>query len=147
MNFLVSGGTGFVGSALVDRLAQDRHAVTILTRRSGFPRAQTGVTYFTMSADSKRRLPDAVAQADCVVNLAGEPIVGKRWTKLQKEHIIQSRVRSTAALVEAISRARKKPECLISASAIGFYGPRGNEELDEKGSIGIGFLADKEEEK
>lgn len=142
MNFVVAGGTGFIGTALTAELLRNHHAVTVLSRRREFPRTEGAVRYLSTDPERAGDLERAVGEADCVVNLAGEPLVGKRWTRFQKELIVQSRVRSTRFLVEALARAKRRPECFVSASAIGYYGARGNEELDERGSTGIGFLAD-----
>lgn len=88
---------------------------------------------------------DAAAQVDgayAVINLAGEPIAGKRWSKTQKKELITSRLNTTRLLVEAMSKARNKPKVFLNASAIGFYGPRDTSPVSENTSAGSGFLAD-----
>ncbi len=142
MSFVVAGGTGFIGQALVDRLARRGHGVTIVTRRRDPPRMETGLKSVAWSLDTGPELVRAVEEAETVVNLAGEPVVGKRWSPMQKEAILESRVRSTRLLVQAIAKSRKKPLAFVSASAVGFYGDRGNETLDEKSLGGVGFLAE-----
>lgn len=141
MNFLVAGGTGLVGSTLTADLVGAGHGVTILSRRGG-PRPETGLSHLRWPAGTNADLVKAIEGSDCVVNLAGEPIAGGRWTAFRKEEILQSRVRATRALVGALERARKRPACFVNASAVGFYGDRGGEEMTEKSHAGIGFLAD-----
>jgi uncharacterized protein (TIGR01777 family) len=85
--------------------------------------------------------PWSVEGADAVVNLAGASVAGKRWTPAYKAEIEESRVRSTRAVVEAIARAARKPKVLVNASAVGYYGGRDDEPLDESASPGADFLA------
>jgi uncharacterized protein (TIGR01777 family) len=87
-------------------------------------------------------VPDAVREADALVNLAGEPIAARRWRSAQKKRIRESRVEVTRALVAAVGGATQRPRILVSASAIGYYGPRGDEPLDENAPAGTGFLAE-----
>jgi uncharacterized protein (TIGR01777 family) len=142
VNFVVSGGTGFIGRSLADELVRRGHGVTILTRQKNLSRAETGVSYVVWPPEAGPELVRAVGEADAVVNLAGESIAAQRWSPLRKEAILQSRTRSTRLLIQAMGKAKKRPECLLSASAIGFYGNRGNETLDEKSLMGLGFLAE-----
>lgn len=142
MNFLVSGGTGFIGRSLTADLLHRGHGVTILTRQKSVPRPETGLSYLTWPPETGPELARAVERADAVVNFAGEPIISERWTPLRKEAIVQSRTRAAHHLVQAIAKAAKRPGCLINASAIGYYGDRGNETLDERSLGGIGFLAE-----
>ena len=143
MRLLLTGGTGFVGSALRESLTQKGHEVVILTRqasRENQPGIRTRYAYWNpnQSGPWEREL-DGV---DGVVNLAGEPIVEKRWTPEQKQKIVESRVGATHAIVEAIRNAKRKPLFLINASAIGYYGPHGNEELTEESPRGNDFLGE-----
>jgi hypothetical protein len=87
------------------------------------------------------QVPDAVRAADAIVNLAGEPIADGRWTPLRKERIRESRVSATRTLVDAVVESSSRPSVLVSASAVGFYGSRGDEPLDETSEPGTGFLA------
>lgn len=80
--------------------------------------------------------------ADAVINLSGEPLVGKRWSPAQKEVLRRSRLDTTRTMVEGILQLHVKPKVLVSASAIGFYGPHGEEQLDEGSPSGSGFLAE-----
>lgn len=118
MRIVVTGGTGFLGRALVGRLREDGHTVTAL------PRGST-------------RLDGA----DAVINLAGASIAGGRWTAERKALIRDSRVHTTRALAAAILAARHPPSVFISGSAIGIYGPRGDEPLVEDSPPGSDFLA------
>jgi uncharacterized protein (TIGR01777 family) len=133
MRVLVTGGTGFVGGSLCQVLRGQGHAVTVVSRTP----AQAGG-----SAVSWEQLDDAVAASDAVVHLAGEPIAARRWTAAQKLRIAGSREGWTRTLVDAIERAPRRPRVLVSASAIGYYGARGDEPLDETSPPGTGFLAD-----
>jgi hypothetical protein len=129
---LVTGGTGFVGASLCRALQGEGHAVTIVSRHEGASGEPT-VGWDDLDA--------ALAESDAVVNLAGEPIAARRWSNSQKHRILGSREGRTRALVEAMGRVSQRPRVLVSASAIGIYGPRGNEALDETASPGSGFLA------
>ncbi|MDZ4771824.1 MAG: TIGR01777 family oxidoreductase [Planctomycetota bacterium] len=133
MNVLVTGGTGFVGNVLVDRLVARGDKVAIVTRNASRP-ARAGVTFETW-------LPD-VARFDAIVHLAGEPIVGKRWTDKQKRVLVESRVDTTRDMVERISKSTKRPRVLVSASAVGWYGDRGEETLTEATAPKADFLGD-----
>ena len=133
----MAGGTGFLGAELAARLRRERHRVTLLTRR---PRAPEDVHW---DPDGP---PDGWAHvlddADAVVNLAGESIAGARWTPERKATLRDSRIRSTRALVEASKGARRIPPTFVNASAVGLYGPHGDEMLTEDSPPGSDFLAD-----
>lgn len=139
MKVVVAGGTGFIGRPLVTRLHQAGHDVVVLSRggtRGNLPPEIHVVSWPTSAGNQEA----AVDGADAVVNLAGEN-VAQRWTASAKEKIERSRVEGTNRLVEAIARARAKPSVLVSASAVGYYGARGDEELAEDAAPGAGFLA------
>ncbi len=133
---VVAGGTGFVGRGLVDRLLREGWEVVILTR--GEPRGE-GVRRVWWDGRSDGAWARELEGARAVVNLAGEPIVGP-WTGRRRGRILQSRVEAGRALARAIARVSRPPEVLVQASAIGFYGDRGDEELDEDAPGGSGFL-------
>ena len=135
MNIVVAGGTGFLGTALVRRLRHDGHGVTVLTRT---PRQQHEVRWdpYGSSAGWVHVLQDA----DAVINLAGAPI-SKRWTAAHKREMWNSRIRSTRTLVEAMKSLSRMPATLLSGSAVGIYGARGDEPLTEQSAPGSGFLA------
>ena len=137
MKVLISGASGLIGSALADSLSAGGHDVVRLVRTQQTARAGE------IAWQPENRWIDAprLEGIDAVVHLAGENIA-RRWTKRRKARIRESRVRGTTLLAEALARAGQKPRCLISASAIGYYGDRGDELLDERSEIGSGFLAD-----
>ncbi len=139
MRILVTGGTGFIGSALCRALAAAGHQVEVVTRGGAQPSAQSAVRYLPWDGAEWRA---ALAAADAVVNLAGEPIAAKRWTAEQKARIRDSRVQTTRRLVEAMEGAGHRPAALISASAIGYYGDRGDSSVNEASPPGAGFLAE-----
>ena len=133
MRVLVTGGTGFIGRAVCHALRGAGHAVTIVSRDSG------GASDDAIGWDA---VGQGVAAADAVVNLAGEPIAGGRWGPARKEAILQSRVSATRALVDAAGLAARRPRVLVSASAVGYYGARDDEPVDETAGPGSGFLAE-----
>jgi uncharacterized protein (TIGR01777 family) len=148
MKVAVTGGTGFVGSRLVERLGQAGHAVVLLTRSPDrasriFPASQfptlTVVAYTPTQAGEWQR---AIAGCDGVVNLAGEPIAESRWTLEHKRQILESRQITTRLLVDAIAQADPKPAVLVSASAIGYYGTSETATFDETSAPGDDFLAE-----
>ncbi|HLK10526.1 MAG TPA: TIGR01777 family oxidoreductase [Candidatus Binatia bacterium] len=133
MRVVVTGATGLIGRALCRALAGAGHAPAGVGRRPALVPAPT-VTW--------DRLGEALRDAQAVVNLAGEPIAARRWTRAQKARIRDSRVLATRALVEGMAAASPRPTVLVSASAVGWYGPRGDEPLDETAAPGEGFLAE-----
>jgi len=141
MRIVVAGGTGFLGRALVDSLAADGHAVTILTRRAPTTRDRVRMVTWTPNG-SAGSWASEISGADAVVNLAGESIGGRRWTAQQKRRILDSRLDATRSLVAAIAGAASAPSVLLSASAVGYYGPHGDEIITEDSPAGGDFLAD-----
>lgn len=142
MKILLTGGTGFIGTALRDTLTRKDHEVIILTRQASkesAPGIRTRYVYWNPPQPGKWE--QELEQADGVINLAGEPIIGKRWSPQQKRKIIESRMGATRAVVTAMGKARHKPKVLINASAVGYYGSREDEELSEESSPGNDFLA------
>lgn len=134
-HFLVTGASGLVGSALVPFLTTGGHCVTALSRRPG-----AGSAWW--DPESGRIDLGSAAAIDTVVHLAGENIAGARWTPEVKQQILDSRVRGTRLLAEKLARLEKPPRVLVCASAIGFYGERGEALVDESDGAGDGFLAD-----
>jgi hypothetical protein len=139
MNFLITGATGFIGRKLVAELLARGDSVNYLGRGRG-------TTLDSRAAfhpwDGKSVAPlDSVPRLDAVIHLMGEP-VAQRWTAQSKDRIRRSRVQTTRQLVSAIAALKHKPAVLISASAVGYYGNRGNEVLTEASMPGTGFLAD-----
>jgi len=138
VKLLLAGGTGFIGAPLCRRLAQQGHELLVLTRSPDAHRDEPGIR-FLLLADAWR---DALDGVEGVVNLAGEPLAATRWNPGQKVRIRDSRVETTRHLVEAIAAMPRKPAVLVNASAIGYYGAHGDEELTESDGPGRGFLAD-----
>src|SRR5216684_691079 len=132
---LVSGASGPIGAALLPSLKARGCAVTRLVRV-----AATGADQITWNP-AQPLSPDSVSGFDAVIHLAGESIVG-RWTNAKKRRIIESRAQGTGHLAEAIAKAPQHPRVFISASAIGFYGNRGDEILREDSPSGEGFGAE-----
>ncbi len=142
MKIAIVGATGFVGSRLVEELAAQGHQVVILTRQpdratSRFPQAEV-VGYAPLKSGAWQK---SISGCDAVVNLAGEPIAEKRWTPAQKQSILDSRKLGTQKIVEAIAQADIKPQVLINASAIGYYGTSETAKFAETSPSGTDFLA------
>ncbi len=140
MKCIVSGGTGFIGRRVVDRLRRDNNYVAVWSRKPGLER-RTGVASHFWDPLAGEPPEESVNAMDVVVHLAGEP-VAQRWNDKVKERIRESRVLGTRRLVDVIGRVQHKPKALICASAIGYYGSRGDEVLTEASGPGEGFLAD-----
>ncbi|GJM21876.1 MAG: epimerase [Planctomycetota bacterium] len=144
MMILVTGGSGFVGRRLCDALLSRNHTVTVVSRDPGRARGA-----WMSQADMRGKdriffrgwLPELDAY-DAVINLAGEPLFGKRWDPAVKHELRASRVDATHQIVSAIKVAKDPPDVLINGSAIGYYGSRGDEELPESAAPGNDFLAD-----
>lgn len=134
LNILVTGASGFIGSALVSRLANGGHRVVPLRRAS---RGSAAGPTWNPQAGHIRLEP--AGSLNAVVHLAGENIA-QRWTTAAKQRIRASRVDATGLLCEALARLPHPPRVLVCASATGFYGDRGEEVLDEKSAPGTGFL-------
>ena len=139
MRIAVSGSNGLIGTALLGRLRGDGHDVVRLVRGE---RSAAGPGDVSWDPHAGRLDPRDLAGVDAVVNLAGAGIGDHRWTDEYKRTVMQSRTRSTNLLSEVIATADDGPRTLLSASAIGFYGDRGDEELDESSGAGQGFLAE-----
>jgi uncharacterized protein (TIGR01777 family) len=141
MKVLITGGTGFVGAPLASHLIQDGNEVTILTRSAKGPEEEVpGLSY--LHGDPTQRGPwqEAIEKHDAVVNLAGASIFS-RWTDRQKTAIRESRISATRHIVEGIPSRPAKRIILFSASAVGYYGFCGDEELTEAAPSGKDFLA------
>ena len=136
MHVVITGSTGLIGTALVKKLSADGHDVTRLVRRTPRP----GEAHWN-PADGTIEAA-ALEGADAVVHLAGAGIGDHRWTTEYKRELVDSRVLGTELLASTIASLDRKPAVLLSGSAIGVYGARGDEELDERSSVGSGFLAD-----
>ena len=135
MNILVSGSTGLVGRQLVQRLEKDGHRITPLVRH----RKAEGVLWDPNTGEVDTQ---GMEGCDAVFHLAGENIAEGRWSRAKKERIRHSRVEGTRLLSRAIASLQKPPHTFVSASAVGFYGDRGEEKCDESSDPGTGFLAE-----
>src|SRR6267142_2700075 len=138
MKIVVSGATGLIGSALVPRLVGEGHEVVPLVRRR-VTAGERALSWDPEAGKIDRSALDASAP-DVVVHLAGENAFG-RWTPAKKERIRASRVHGTRLLGDAIAGLTRRPGVLLAASAIGYYGDRGEEEMRESSTGGDDFLA------
>lgn len=120
---LITGGSGLVGSALTERLLEEGGAVIVLTRDPKRGKPRKGVSYAAWNPAGGTIDEGAVAAADAIVHLAGANVADKRWTQQRKQEIRDSRVQSGLLLVEALKRKPNKVRTVLSASAIGWYGP------------------------
>ena len=145
MRIGITGATGLIGGALASELAGRGHEVVALTRRAGAPGglpAGVGSAQWNPDGDgADASLVGVLEELDALVHLAGEP-VGKRWTAARKRAIRTSRVGGTKTLVTALGAARTRPTRLLAASAVGYYGPCGDEELGEEAPPGADFLGE-----
>jgi hypothetical protein len=149
MKIVIAGGTGFLGSPLAEMYAEEGHDVRVLTRSlmagdtrhdpgTGMP----GVTRVGWKPDGKTGpWAPALEGADAAINLAGESIAGKRWTPQRKAQLRDSRILATRSLAAAIKASTAPPAVFISGSAVGYYGPCGDEPLNESSPAGKDFLA------
>lgn len=135
MNILVTGGTGFIGTALLPALIAAGHTVTVLTRSARKAKLPPGVVAI-------ERLGALTVAPDAVINLAGESLGASRWTARTKAAFVESRIGMTTRLIEAFKEWPTPPKALINGSAIGWYGPRGDETLTESSPPGEGFAAE-----
>lgn len=143
MQILILGGTGFIGKQLCQELLSAGHKVAVLARNPVKAQATLANNVEVIGwSGSEAAIPAMALQGvDCIVNLAGESIGTGRWTKIKKEKILDSRIKTTRAIVGGVKNQGVKPQVLISASAIGFYGPCQDEEIIESSPAGQDFLA------
>jgi uncharacterized protein (TIGR01777 family) len=130
-----------IGSLLTERWRQSSHSLVLLSRR---PPAEISVAkkqWLAWQPGASGEWERAIDGADAIINLAGEPIAGKRWTTEQKKILRSSRIEGTKALVDAIAKAQINPKLMISSSAVGYYGPHGDQTLNEDSKPGDDFLA------
>lgn len=139
MNCLLTGATGFIGTRLVAQLLENGHSVNYIARQRSDKLDGRAAFHHWARGDEPRL--ESVPRLDAVFHLAGEP-VSQRWTEDVKKRIRESRVDGTRKLVAAIGKLKYKPTVLVSTSAVGFYGDRGNDPLTEQSAPGQGFLAD-----
>lgn len=137
MKVLITGASGLVGTALQLSFAVKGYEMLLASRSE--PRAANEIQWTVEGGFAE---PERLEGIDAVVHLAGESVSGLRWTDEKKKAIRDSRVMGTRSIVEALSNLNVRPKVLVSASAIGFYGERGDEEMNESSTAGHGFLAE-----
>lgn len=153
MKSVITGGSGFIGSTLTRSLLAGGGQVAIVSRdvergtreltgpRTGTATARQALESGDLRVVSWDDMPGEVDGADAVINLAGASIFGGRWTDSQKKRIVSSRLKAGQAVMEALTKAKKKPPVLVQGSAVGYYGA-GREPVDESTPPGEGFLAE-----
>src|SRR5258706_2031594 len=141
MRVIVAGGTGFIGARLCERLVAKGHETIVLTRDASRSRDHLHPKVQVVSwAEGATAWEGLVDGAGGIVNLSGETIA-RRWTARAKERIVSSRVNAAVRLKAAVEKAKSKPSVLVNASAVGYYGPHGDEILTEESGPGSDFLA------
>ena len=141
MRIIITGATGLIGNALCQKLDPD-YEIIALSRHPEKVQLGPNVNVVRWDARSPEALVSYIEGALAVVNLAGESIGSGRWGRAKKQRILESRLNATNAIVEAISLAKNKPEVLIQASAVGYYGFDVREPVNENDVAGCGFLAE-----
>lgn len=131
-NILITGGSGFIGRALCQRLDKEGYGITVLSRTPDKVRDICGSSVRAIA--SLDDLQDD-ASPDIIINLAGSPVADRRWSPARKEMLIRSRIDTTAKLINYIKKAKTKPLRLISASAVGYYGDGGDKVIDEESPV------------
>ncbi len=141
MKVFMTGGTGFVGTLLTKKLTEKGHEVTVLTRtiKEGYLLPE-GASFHEGDPTEEGPWQEEAPGHEAIINLAGSPIFG-RWTAAKKKEMLESRVKTTRNIVEALSRGKTSGAHLLSASAIGYYGSRGDEEITEASAPGNDFLS------
>ncbi len=139
MKLVIAGASGFLGKALVADLRKDGHQVDTLVRRPAASGAE-----FEWHPERGELDPQLLAGADAVVCLSGAGVADKRWTDAYRQELVQSRLQPTTTIAETLAGLppEQRPGTFVSASAIGYYGERGDQPLPEAATAGTGFLAD-----
>ncbi len=143
---LITGATGLIGSELVKKLNSNDILIYILTTNPGkaqslFQKLNSLKIIESSHYSTPEKLKEIIEDTQAVINLAGTNVSGKRWSAKFKKEIYSSRIETTKLIVDAIKLGNRKPECLINASGVGFYGFHGDEILNEKSDPGTDFLA------
>jgi uncharacterized protein (TIGR01777 family) len=141
MKIVIAGGSGFLGRALAEELSRQGRDVLVLTRATLTAASTRSIRFANWNPRQDGAWTTEIDGADAVVNLAGESIAAKRWSPAQKQRILESRVQATSALAAAIRAARHPPTVFVSGSAVGYYGPLGDEIVTETRPAGSDFLA------
>ena len=137
MRILVFGGTGLIGKALLSHAGNQKHELFVVTRKYPLPETQNHVSYVSYE---RTGIEDLFSGQYAIINLAGAGIGDRLWTRKRKDLLLQSRLAVTTLIADMVNSADTKPEFILQASAVGFYGNRGEESLDEKSPKGRGFL-------
>lgn len=134
MHILITGGSGFLGTALIKRLLVDQHSITVTSRHpEQFPIQHTALNLIQLNQLS------SIQQVDSVINLAGAGIADQRWTEQRKKILLQSRLETTQALIDWFKTLAVKPKQFLSGSAIGWYGDHGQNAITETSQGNTGF--------
>jgi len=150
MKILMTGGTGLIGQSLTKKLLTEGHHVTILSRNpQKYQMTMPDVELVAWNGRFSADWSHLIETTDVVINLAGASIAGesmtdiltKRWSRESKEIMLQSRILAGQAITQAIEAAENKPRLLVQSSAVGYYGPRGLEDVGEDSPVGDDFLA------
>lgn len=142
MRVLITGATGFIGKRLCQILLDEGHEMVVLSRHPEGARMMSGVTAFAWNPEAELPPEEAWEGVEAVIHLAGEPVAASRWTDEQKRRICDSRVKGTGNLVDGMKKLSVGPKVLVCGSAVGFYGNRGDQQLDEQSEAGRGFLSE-----
>ena len=144
MKIIITGGTGFIGTHLLRQLTLHEHTVVMFTRGAAGKRTMGRSVVHSVHWDPLDRgeWMKEVDGADIIINLIGKNVFEERWNERVKRQILDSRTIPTQLIVEAVSGAKQRPSLMVSASAVGFYGDRGAEEITEASSGGDDFLAE-----
>lgn len=142
MKVLITGASGFIGNRLIQTLKSRGLDVIALGRNPAQIKERHNIEAYPWDALDEKSKPIELPPIDVVIHLAGEPVVGLRWSAEKKKKILDTRVLGTRNLGRILQSQSQRPGVFISASAIGFYGSRGDEVLTEESSRGEGFLAD-----
>lgn len=144
MKIVIFGATGYIGKMLFTALLSETYEITVVSRDIEQARKVLGnnAEFCQWDGEEEHSLNNLLVKTNAVINLSGESIAAKSWTDKQKQKILSSRVNTTSAIVNAINQMENKPDVLLQASAIGFYGPDLNKTFDEDSPAGAGFLAE-----
>ncbi len=142
MHIAITGASGLIGRALIGILREEGHTITAFSRKPDIHKAQfPQVRWVRWNPNDTVGMARVLKEADAVVNLMGENIASSRWTEKRKKALYESRVANGKALASALRAAEPRPAVLIQASAVGYYGARGDEPVDENTPPGDDFLA------
>ena len=143
MNILITGGTGFIGTALLQYLSSEEHSIVLLTRgeSKAIRLGRSSIRFVHWDPRTNGDWTKELNGCDVVINLIGKNVFEQRWNPSVKQAILDSRIVPTRLLVDAIGSSNPKPNLLISASAVGFYGDRSDETITEESSAGTDYLA------